>query len=132
MFSGANDRHGFLVYKNVLFVVTGASFIIFGRHPEQNHVRATSELVEDGILVNMTSEIMMQLCNAWTRMEDFTLICDDFIKLPKLNIHSGRTISIQWVDQCDYLTELMADHNMNSQITLATTPLETLENMMNV
>ena len=79
----------------------------------------------------MAPEIMTQFLNSLKELSDYTLVCDDFIEIPKLNIHSGKTIEIKWVEDMNYLTELLTDGNTKSQIR-ASTPLQTFESMVSV
>ena len=79
----------------------------------------------------MAPEMMTQFCKSLKELKDFTLVCDDFVEIPKLNIHSGKTVIVKWVEDVDYLSELLTDENTNTQ-TRASTPLQTLENMVNL
>ena len=63
-------------YYNSLSTVTGASFVVFnGALKTSSGLRAKSSIVEDGLMVQITTEAMGQLKAALLDMKDFTISC---------------------------------------------------------
>ena len=56
--------------------VTGASFVVFnGALKTSSGLRAKSSIVEDGLMVQITSEAMGKLKAALLDMKDYTISC---------------------------------------------------------
>lgn len=56
-------------------VVTGASFIVFNGSLKQNGWSGKSNIVEDGLMVQIPSESMSALRTALRQMKDYSIGC---------------------------------------------------------
>ena len=56
--------------------MTGASFVVFnGALKTSSGLRAKSSIVEDGLMVQITTEMMVALKQAMCDMQDFSIGC---------------------------------------------------------
>jgi MAD (mothers against decapentaplegic) interacting protein len=75
--------------------VTGASFVIFnGALKASSGLKAKSSIVEDGIMVQVTSENMTNIRKDLSKMEDFEIKCG-----PINSEAPDEVVAIKWVDQ---------------------------------
>lgn len=59
-----------------MFLVTGASFIVFsGALKSTTRLTAKSSIVEDGLLIQINPESMTALKNSFQQMKDFVIDC---------------------------------------------------------
>ena len=82
-------------------LVTGASFIVFnGALKATTGMTAKSSIVEDGLMVQISQEKMVELRKAMEKLEDFKIDCGP--------IHAetpDETISIEWTNDVSDINE---------------------------
>lgn len=60
----------------ICFTVTGACFIVFnGALKPTSGLRAKSSIVEDGLMVQITSDAMTELKQVLSEMRDYKILC---------------------------------------------------------
>ncbi len=79
-----------------MFSVTGATYVMLASLPESSTYNTTSCLSEDGLIILTTDNIKQEMIRALTMEQDYTLNCDDYKTVPKLGLHSGKTIHMKW------------------------------------
>ena len=82
-------------------LVTGASFIVFnGALKATTGMTAKSSIVEDGLMVQISQEKMVELRKAMEKLDDFKIDCGP--------IHAetpDETISIEWTNDVSDINE---------------------------
>lgn len=75
----------------IFFLVTGASFIVFnGALKSSSGLTAKSSIVEDGLMIQIPSEQMVQVRESLRNMKNFTIQCGC------INAASDETVNIEW------------------------------------
>ena len=81
--------------------VTGASFIVFnGALKATTGLTAKSSIVEDGLMVQISQEKMVELRKALEKLDDFQIDCG-----PVNAETPDETISIEWTDDVSDINE---------------------------
>lgn len=74
-----------------MFLVTGASFIVFnGALKSSSGLTAKSSIVEDGLMIQILPEHMLQIRESLRNMKNYTIQCGC------VNAVSDETVSIIW------------------------------------
>lgn len=77
-------------------LVTGASFIVFnGALKSSSGMTAKSSIVEDGIMVQVSQERMIEIRKSLEKMEDFEIKCGPVNKVEQ----PDEIVAVKWVDK---------------------------------
>lgn len=91
------EKHAFKVVasrflpESGIFSVTGASFIVFnGALKSSTGLTAKSSIVEDGLMIQIPAEHMLEIRESLRNMKDHTIQCGC------INAASDETVNIVW------------------------------------
>ncbi len=89
----AYEKRKLIMFFNL---VTGASFIVFnGALKSSSGMTAKSSIVEDGIMVQVSQERMIEIRKSLEKMEDFEIKCGPVDKVDQ----PDEIVAVKWVDK---------------------------------